>query len=211
MGKEDEMILVVERSLLERLGGFHGLSFDTGRYLDSLLDPANQRFIRRGDAEEDPSLKQLIPYCVVRCGQRVLRYTRGSGGGEQRLHALQSIGIGGHINDVDASHGGGGGLNDGSTYQRAVERELSEELRLPPDYANQIVALLNDDSDPVGQVHLGVVHRISVADTSQVAAAEDEIADLEWVDASDLAAARGQLESWSAHCAAHIARLLATA
>ncbi len=201
MGKDDEMILVVERALFDELGAFQGMKFEVDGYLEKLLDPANQKFIRRGDAENDPSLKQLIPYCIIHSGSRVLRYTRGTGGGEDRLHAKQSIGVGGHINDQDHAA-------DGSTYETAVARELREELVLPESFGNSIVALLNDDSNPVGQVHLGVVHRISLDGTEGVMAAEDDIAAIEWVAAADLAAASDRLESWSAICAAEIRQIL---
>ncbi len=201
MGKDDEMILVVERSLFDELRAFQGLKFEIERYLEKLLDPANQKFVRRGDAEDDPSLKQLIPYCIVESEGQILRYTRGQGGGEDRLHAKQSIGIGGHINDVDHAA-------DGSTYDLAVARELHEELVLPEEFDNAIVALLNDDSNPVGQVHLGVVHRISLPDISMVKAAEDDISGLEWVTAAELLAGIERLESWSAICAGGIEQLL---
>lgn len=204
MGKDDENILVVPRALFDELGAFQGLQFDVAAYIGRLLDPASTSFRRRGDMETDPSFKQLISYSIVTHAGKVLRYTRGAGGGEERLHALGSIGIGGHINDGDTS-----GCSWGpDAYRAAVERELAEELDLPPGFSDTIVALLNDDSNPVGQVHLGVVHLLTVP-RPDVTAREDDIANLEWVTPQDLLASLDRLESWSALCAARIDRILA--
>jgi len=89
---------------------------------------------------------------VLRAGDRIFHYRRGKKGTEQRLHALRSIGVGGHINPVD------GPLFDG-VYSAALVRELNEEVELPPGPPRlEPLGLINDDSTPVGQVHLGVVH-----------------------------------------------------
>jgi len=187
-----ENILCVPRRVLDDLGSFEGLCFDVARYMPVLLDPANNLFLPRPAAEEDPSHKQLIPYLVIRCGDRYLHYTRGKSGGESRLHAKGSIGIGGHINDGDshAAH------FDSAAYNRAVERELHEELVMPPGYGNTVAALLNDDSTEVGRVHLGVVHLIDV-ETPEIEAREDAIRDIEFVGAEELKARRERLEVWS--------------
>ena len=63
--------------------------------------PAEHFFLDRAAAEDDPCHKQLIPYCIFRHRDRILHYTRGKSGGESRLHALGSVGIGGHVNPID--------------------------------------------------------------------------------------------------------------
>jgi predicted NUDIX family phosphoesterase len=187
-----ENILCVPRRVLDSLGSFEGLCFEVGRYMPVLLDPANNLFLPRPAAEEDPTHKQIIPYLVVRCGKSYLHYTRGKSGGESRLHAKGSIGIGGHINDGDthAAH------FDPSAYNRAVERELHEELVMPRSYGNTVAALLNDDSTEVGRVHLGIVHLIEV-ETTEIEAREDAIRDIEFLGKEELQARRDRLEVWS--------------
>ena len=69
---KDEMILVVRRELLERLGAFQGLNFEVDRYLPALLDRSNNFFTARPPAETDPSLKQIIPYVLLVHAGRVL-------------------------------------------------------------------------------------------------------------------------------------------
>lgn len=199
----DENILVVPRPVFESLGPFEGLCFEVDRYMDAFLDPANNLFLPRSSAENDPSHKQLIPYLLIRSGNRVLHYVRGKSGGEARLHAKGSIGIGGHINDGDthAAH------FDEAAYNRAVERELNEELIIPAGYRHKVAALLNDDSTEVGRVHLGIVHVVDVASTD-IAPREDSIRELEFLEACQLAPRRDRLEVWSQMCVDGLERLL---
>src|SRR5688500_10990435 len=156
---KDEMILVVRRTLFDQLGAFQGLSFEVDRYLPALLDRANNFFTARAAAETNAQLKQIIPYVILTHEGRVLHYVRGKKAGEQRLVSKGSIGIGGHMNDTDE----GLFTLDEAAYRASVEREVGEELRLGTTYRDSIVALLNDDSNEVGKVHLGVVHVFELA------------------------------------------------
>jgi predicted NUDIX family phosphoesterase len=199
MGKDDEMVLTVERARLETQGLFQGLMFEADRFLPALLNPTHHRFVRRGDAERDPSLKQLIPYFVIAHGGRIWCYVRGKQSGEGRLVAKASIGIGGHINQDDVSLFG--------TYQTAARRELEEEVSIPPGSTDRIVALLNDDSNEVGKVHLGVVHVLR-ASSDAVTKRESKITEAGFKTPSELAAMRDRLETWSQLCLDGLDRLL---
>jgi predicted NUDIX family phosphoesterase len=187
-----ERVLVIRRSLFDSLGSFHGLQSEVGRYLPVFLEPQNHFFVPRAEAEEDPSLKQLIPYVVVTSGDRILHYRRGSGSGETRLLKKGSVGIGGHINDED----GEGEAFDSSAYQRALMRELQEEIRISSSFVERPLALLNDDTNPVGAVHLGIVHQCQLS-TPEVVANEEAIAELGFLSLEELALRHEQLESWS--------------
>jgi predicted NUDIX family phosphoesterase len=187
-----EQVLVIRRSLFEELGSFHGLNSEIGRYLPVFLEPGNHFFVPRPEAEEDPSLKQLIPYVVVTCGEKILHYRRGSGSGEKRLLKKGSVGIGGHINDGD----GLGDAFDSSAYQRALLRELQEEITITGPFVERPLALLNDDSNPVGEVHLGIVHQCRLADPG-VTANEEGIAELGFLTPAELLERRDHLETWS--------------
>lgn len=187
-----EQVLVIRRSLFDELGSFHGLNPEISRYLPVFLQPGNHFFVSRAEAEEDPSLKQLIPYVVVTSGEKILHYRRGTGSGESRLLKKGSVGIGGHINDGD----GLGEAFDSAAYQRALMRELQEELSLGSAFIERPLALLNDDTNPVGAVHLGIVHQCHLAEP-EVTANEEAIAELGFLSREELAERNDQLESWS--------------
>jgi predicted NUDIX family phosphoesterase len=145
----------------------------------------------------------LIPYCVFRCGDRILHYTRGKSGGESRLHAKISVGVGGHVNPVDTD----GGKTGPAAYHAAVTREIEEELDLPEEHEHRIIALLNDDSNAVGQVHLGIVHLVDLK-SDAVASREDALADLGFTEISDLNGPLfDRLETWSQFCIRHLAEV----
>ncbi|MEM6909974.1 MAG: hypothetical protein AAF555_00180 [Verrucomicrobiota bacterium] len=192
-----EKVLVVPRSLFEALGSFQGIHTDPEKYLPSFLDPKNNFFLERAAAEEDPNYKQIIPYALFHHRGRFLHYVRGQAGGEKRLAAKGSLGIGGHINtdDYQEEHLGP------ATYLHGVAREVKEEIRFQGEIQQRVVALLNDDSNSVGQVHLGVVHLFDLlADSPQVEPNEAPITDLEFLSLSELEGRSERLESWSAFC-----------
>src|SRR5690606_26947835 len=109
--------------LFHELGYFQGFNRETGLYLRTLLDGAHTLFLARSEAEEDPSYKQLIPYCIFRCDGRILNYRRGSGIGEGRLLGKRSVGVGGHISEEDAA-------GSDHPYQVGMRREIAEEIEL---------------------------------------------------------------------------------
>ena len=97
-----ERVLVVPASDLDRLGRFQGYSSEADRYLSALLVPSLATFRPRSEVEDDPSLKQIIPYVVFRSAGAVFCYTRGKSGGEARLRRRRSLGVGGHVAEDDA-------------------------------------------------------------------------------------------------------------
>lgn len=203
MSKYDgERVLVVPRKLLDEIGVFEGIrTAGLEPAVVRLVDPANHFFMDRAAAEEDPTHKQLIPYCIFRCGDRILHYTRGKAGGESRLHAKISVGVGGHVNPVDMD----GGKSGSDAYHAAVTREIEEELNLPEKHTHRIIALLNDDSNPVGQVHLGIVHLVDL-ESDAVSSREDALLDLAFTPLSELNGPMfDRLETWSAFCIRHLA------
>lgn len=191
-----EEILVIPRELFDQLGAFQGIKTDPLRYLEAILDPANNFFMDRGQAENDPGFKQIIPYALFHHERHYLHYTRGQSGGESRLHAQGSVGVGGHINPVDERADPLGR----ETYLAGVEREIDEELNITGGHKNRIVALLNDDRNEVGKVHLGVVHLFDLA-SKEVSSAEDSLANLAFQPVDRLKGdLHPALESWSQFC-----------
>lgn len=201
----EEQVLVVERKVFDELGSFRGLQFDVGRYLDRLFAPGAPRFMSRPLAEKDPGFKQLIPYVLMTCpdaqrrsaaGDRYLTYVRGKRAGETRLVGNRSIGIGGHINPADWTLFS---VDPYKTYCEAVQREVEEEVCVEAGHKDHVVALLNDDSNEVGQVHLGVVH-CWVLDAPKVSRREQMITQMEFMTLDELRTVRDQMETWSQLC-----------
>jgi predicted NUDIX family phosphoesterase len=152
------------------------------------------RFLDRPVAEQDPAFKQLIPYVVVRDAERVFLMERTAAGGDARLHGKASIGVGGHLNPVDE---GEDPLADG------LRREWSEELVTDWEPTFQLVGLLNDDGNPVGAVHLGVVFTVE-ADGREVSVREHDKLVGRWASLDEVREAWDRLETWSQLVVGHL-------
>jgi predicted NUDIX family phosphoesterase len=196
--KVDERVLVVPGAELDRLGRFQGFSAEADRYLTALLVPELMQYRPRSEVETDPSFKQIIPYVVFRCADAIFCYTRGKSQGEARLHRLRSLGVGGHVSEEDAQ--GGKSLD---AYESAMRRELDEEVEVTSPGRMSRVGLINDDSTPVGQVHLGVVHLFEL-ERPLVKAREEGLAEASFVPLAAIATIRQEFETWSQICIASI-------
>ena len=195
---QEEQVLVVERKVIERIGMFNGLMFDVERYLREIFVQGVPCFMNRAQVEKNPAYKQLIPYVIMSCQGKYLSYVRGKRAGETRLVAKRSIGIGGHINPADDMPLFN--TNFYETYLAAVKREVAEEVSVEtPLSGDRIVALLNDDSTEVGQVHLGIVH-LWTLDEPKVTRHEQMITQMGFMTADELEKVRDSLETWSALC-----------
>ncbi len=189
-----ERVLVVPGSEFDRLGRFQGFSSEADRYLTALLVPELATFRPRSEVEDDPSLKQIIPYVIFRSAGSVFCYTRGKSGGEARLRRRRSLGVGGHVAEEDA---GGRGTLD--AYEMALRRELDEEVEVKSPGALRRVGLINDDSTPVGQVHLGVVHLYDLEQPA-VMPREDALAEPGFLAIEQLRDDWELFETWSQIC-----------
>lgn len=194
MSAQEEHILVVPESVINAIGVIDGFESDVDRFLDPILKSDQLSFQPRSAMETDPSYKQLIPYVLLQWTDddgmtKLFTYTRGGGGGETRLHAKRSVGIGGHISREDAADGG-------DPYATGMRRELEEEVRLKSAYTETRDGLIYDPSNDVGRVHLGVVHRF-VLEGPDVASNEADLAEGSFVSVEELRSDMDRLETWS--------------
>lgn len=187
----NQEVLVFRSGLLNDIGSFQGYTLETDKYLSTIFDTANHFFIPRSIAEQDQNYKQIIPYVALRYKNLFLSYIRDKGG-EKRLTGLRSIGLGGHIEPFDKRQA----LSGRDLYLTAMERELREEVIFTATTNKRIVALLNEDSTPVGRVHFGILHVIDLAEPS-VTGLEQEITELEFFSLEELKKMFTQLENWS--------------
>lgn len=200
----EERVLCFKRELLEELGVFQGLSLDVERYLPVVTASANLVYRNRSETEQDKRFKQLIPYVLLFWNGQVLRYRRGKGGQETRLHGLYSLGIGGHISEEDH-----GLFTTDRGYQDGMRRELLEEVAID-DVKDTAVAVINDDSTEVGAVHFGVV-QIALVANQDVAGRRSGIVSPEFISITEALKDPSRYESWSRFCLEHLDALLAKA
>ncbi len=179
----DEQVLVVPRARCPDGAGWLGLRTEG---LTAFLDVVARhgRYAPRDAMEQDPTHKQIIPYLVLRDGDRYFLMRRTRAGADRRLHDRWSIGVGGHLNPGDDGVFGG------------LRREWREELHADFEPAFEPLALLNDDTTDVGAVHLGVVFVADAAGRPVTVRERDKLTG-SFASAAEVAAVADDLETWS--------------
>ena len=188
-----ERVLVIPRAALMEDPGWLGV---TSEHLEGFEDLVARegRFEPRPEMEVDRAWKQVIPYLVLRDGERYFLMRRTRAGADARLHDRWSIGVGGHLNPGDVDLAGG------------LRREWHEELRADFDPEFELIGLLNDDTTDVGSVHLGAVY---VADSGglPVTIRETEKLTGRFAPPNEVAEVVDRMETWSALVFDHLQRV----
>lgn len=183
MGAEGELVLVVPRARVPGGLGWRGVRpVELEPYLACARETGT--FLPRAEVEQQPEWQQIIPYLALFDGERIFLMRRTRAGGDARLHERYSIGIGGHVNPGDDDPLG------------TLGREWREEL--VADFTPQFepLGVLNDDDDPVGAVHLGLVFAAD-ARGRPVAVRETHKLEGRFATFDETAAIVPRMESWS--------------
>ena len=149
-------------------------------------------FEHRNILENDPSHKQLIPYAVICCGDELYLFHRTKKQTESRLHNLYSLGVGGHMNPF-------GDKLDLAYMHDELEREMREEVLMHDECRVERiepVGFINDDTNEVGKVHLGVLYHIILNNKSLEVNEKDKMTGM-WIKKEDLHKYYPQMESWT--------------
>ena len=182
-----ESILVVRREYLAPyLTEDFGLITEGVEEIVRVIE-AHHEFRPRPEMETDPEYKQIIPYVLVTRGAEAFVMQRLKKGGEQRLHGLLSLGVGGHINPVDEA--------EGSALTAGLRREVDEEVDVERAVSLTPLGVINNDRDEVGRVHLGFLFRLEAE--GAVTVRETEKLSGSFMPIAALPALRDKMEGWS--------------
>ena len=181
-----EQILAVERKALEALlpnEGFvtEGLD-EVRRFIQE-----NHGYYPREQAEYDPTLKQIIPYVVIRQEGRYFLLRRLKKQTESRLHDKLSLGVGGHINPTEET--------GGDVIEAGLRRELAEEVFVEKVRSLTCVGVLNENNGGVSDYHTGLVYLLEAE--GEVRVLETEKMSGGWVTPAELLECCEGLETWS--------------
>lgn len=153
----------------------------------------NGLFLMRSELEEDPSFKQIIPYAILTNKDSFYLFRRTSGQTEKRLHNKFTLGVGGHMNpDISVK-------SKEQYIFDELNRELNEEVKLLKGCLIEdieFIGFINDDTIPVGRVHIGLLYNIHLSN-KDVNINEKEKMTAEWIYKSNLADFYGEMETWT--------------
>ncbi len=181
-----ENVLVLPVRALGDIVSENGLI--TGRERDVLdLIARESFFLPRPTAEESPEYKQIIPYVAVVRGDEVFVTRRLNRGGEARLHGRLSLGVGGHINEIDRANG--------DWLMNCLRREIEEEVDIADFGVLTLRGLINDNANDVGSVHLGFFFTLTTG--GDVFVRETEKLEGGFTPIASLPEKTENMESWS--------------
>ncbi len=190
----DERLIVVPVHHLRAANLAQGFDPMPEPILTAIFAPRVARVMPRSVAEADPRFKQIVCYVILRSRGLIFHYLRSAGAGERRLAGRRSLGVGGHLNADDAN-----GALDQQGLQRAIQRELNEEVALGDVPSIRYLGIINDDSTEVGRVHLGLV---ALADLPRPDARlrDATLLDGRFDPPEELAVQAAAFETWSQLC-----------
>jgi len=182
----DELILVVKREyIFAKTIAWQGLNTENNSVYLEIIQ-AHKEFLPRNIMEQDPSYKQIIPYLIYKHENHYFLMQRHAQASEIRLQNKYTLGIGGHIRQEDM---GSNLISDWATREFHEEVSYSSNLTITP------LGILNDDSNSVGQVHLGFVFLLE-GDSPQISI-KSELKSGELVSITQCHEKYAYLESWS--------------
>jgi predicted NUDIX family phosphoesterase len=181
-----EIILVVKKNELVASENFYGI-FPASVDLIFEIISTQGLFIKRELAEYDESFKQIIPYLVYQYKDSFFLMQRSNTTTEDRLKNCYSLGIGGHIKETD--------LQDSQSILDWAQREFAEEVFFSGSYKPIFLGLLNDDSTPVGRVHLGLVFLLK--GSSPNISVRSELKSGKLIPLKELGDFKDEMENWS--------------
>lgn len=193
---KNEIVFCVTRSYLEKdltptdITGLYTIKNPdfarTSHFMSRAIVDSNEYI------EVAKQVPQLLPYIIIKDKDKILTYSRDKGT-EQRLHGSLSLGFGGHISLEDMLP------FEGSFIINAMRRELQEELAIPLSAITleTIKKLINDKSNEVGQVHVGLLCIANLKPSIKVNPNPDEIHNPKWLSLEEITQDKANYESWS--------------
>lgn len=184
-GKEAERVMVVLREDLFEGDVWNGIrAEDPKKYLKTITTKHN--FLPRGEVEQDPRYKQIIPYLIFENGGKIFVMKRKGTHTDKRLANKVSIGVGGHINKRDIK------TNNPEDWAR---REFEEEIEYSGKLKTEFLGILNHDANDVGLVHLGLIFKV-VGDSDQIKI-RDEHKEGKLMSIAELGKQYKAMETWT--------------
>ncbi len=171
---------------------------------EAILRDGAPTFVNRREAEESATLKQVVPYALLKNkGGKYFRARRRADLRRKELRKKLTILVGGHAErkDWDASA-------PGQVFENCLKRELDEELVGIRIESITPVGFVFDPHTSVGNLHLAYIHEVTIGGTAAVRrqAVDKEFGReaIEWITADEICECVDELDPWSQLVAARL-------
>lgn len=192
---DSKRILICSADLIHKYFSFNGYKNIEFERVKGIFKSIKFDFISRDSAENNEEFKQIIPYVVFKKDDKFLVYQRSIAVGEKRLAGLKSIGIGGHIEIIDADSTK---MDIWNIISNGMHREIDEEIGAEIEKNISFVGIINDESNMVNKVHLGLVF-LAKLKSLHVSSKSKEFSSIFFCNASELSKNIDEFETWSKH------------
>lgn len=184
----DEEILVIKcATLFATIPAWQGINSNIEQIMNTITSASS--FMPRSRAETNYAYKQIIPYMLFIFENKLFVMQRKSSASEQRLASKFSLGIGGHVRQEDISN---------HNIIDWANREFEEEVSYQGSKTIQVLGVLNDDSNDVGKVHLGLILLVH-ADSNKITINDEHKSGI-LLTRRECIALAPQMETWSQIC-----------
>lgn len=186
---KNESIIVVPANIINSI--YHKLiSPILENEIHVILD--NSFCYQREIAEKDERYKQLVAYLIITYQNNIFLVQRKSSCSEQRLAKKYSIGIGGHLQQIDIE----------KSFLEWGIREFHEEVFYKDKIEISNFLIINDNSNSVGKTHLGIVYKVIIH--SQNILLKNELHSCQFCSLDDIQKYNSLLEPWSQYILPHL-------
>lgn len=186
--KHQEHIVCIKASAVEHRA--HG-------FVDYELNLADLMLGQRAMLENDEDFRQVLPISIFTHNGKVWAYERTSKGGESRLHNKIAVAVGGHW-DMDDIITKGGIIDLEESLQKAMERELLEEVKLSSAVvkSTRLKKMICADDTEVDRVHMAMIYMHEL-DGEGIESAEDQLKTVGFVSPQELLDGDYNIEVWA--------------
>lgn len=192
MGKKATIVAFRDEDLKHFTQPYTPATFDDVKDLPVWLGP-------RPFLETYPDYRQLLPYVVVKDGDRYFNYRRAVSGGEARLHGNMSMGIGGHVDAEDIELNGDGAVDVIETIKCSMSREIHEEIGADLDVGGflSVIGVIRAFDNDVDLHHFAVVCLFDITGSDSLLMFEETLGEPDFSTLEEIMVNPVEKETWT--------------
>jgi predicted NUDIX family phosphoesterase len=182
--QKSELISVVKSNLMFQNTFMKEGFFEIDQAVLNNINSFSEDYLRH-EAEQNYNYQQIVSYIIFMHNEKLFLMQRSQKSSEKKLNNKFSIGIGGHLRKDDLQ----------KDIMSWGLREFYEEVDYKGEYDISLLGMINDQSNEIGKLHLGLVYLMK--GKSSKISIKSELKSGKLVFKDELFNYYNNLESWS--------------